>query len=66
MLPSTQDLCGISFVTFIRHARNTFVDPFNKDSKEDQRNDWRSAVSYESGKGKSWDLDFHLMYSASS
>ena len=66
MFPSTQNHCGISSVTFIRHGRNTFVDPFNKDSKEDQKNDWRSAVSCESGKRKSWKLDFDLMYSASS
>ena len=50
MFPSTQDHCGISSASSIRHGRNAFVDYFDEDCKETQKNNWRSSVSCESGR----------------
>ena len=49
-IPSIQDQWIISSVTYTRHERNAFVDYFNKNGKETQKNNGRSSVSCESGR----------------
>ena len=66
-IPSTQNQWSISSATYSRHERNAFVDYFDKNGKETQKNNWRSSVSCESGRwtSKPCQLDFYIMYSAS-
>ena len=47
---STQDHCSISSDPSTRLERNAFVDYFDKNGEETQKNNWRSSVSSESGR----------------
>ena len=47
---SIQGHRGISSDTSIRHERDAFVDYFDKNGKEAEKNNWRSSVSCKSGR----------------